>query len=168
MTIMDLDRMPVEEKRAKLFKCCGSKAWVEKMLNAPFSEDMIDLFDNAEDKWNECSEEDWKEAFNHHPQIGNTDSLPVDDPTADWAKNEQSKVDEAGEEIKQKLADANKQYKEKFGYIFVINASGKTAEEIYSQLMVRLQNSPEAEIEIAMAEQMGITRLRLEKLLQEE
>src|SRR3954468_22464250 len=113
MTIMDLDRMPDEEKRAKLFKCCGSSAWVEKMLTAPFSEDMIDLFDNAEDKWNECSEEDWKEAFNNHPQIGNIENLTSNDATADWARNEQSKVANASEEVKQKLAEANKQYKEK-------------------------------------------------------
>ena len=164
MTIMDFDRMSLEEKRAKLFKCCGSTAWVEKMLAAPFSEDMIDLFQNAEEKWNECSEEDWKEAFDYHPQIGNTDSLQSDD----WAKNEQSKVSTASDDIKQKLAEANRQYKEKFGYIFIINATNKSAEEILSELMVRMQNSAEAEIEIAMYEQLGITRIRLEKLLQEE
>jgi 2-oxo-4-hydroxy-4-carboxy-5-ureidoimidazoline decarboxylase len=169
MTIMHLDQMPLEEKRTHLFKCCGSKTWVEKMLTIFPVEDMIDLFQYAEEKWNECSEEDWKEAFDHHPQIGNINSLNAGDASgATWAKDEQSKVTEAGDDIKQKLAEANQQYKEKFGYIFIINATGKSAEEIYSQLMIRLQNSPETEIEIAMYEQLGITRLRLEKLLEEE
>ena len=169
MTIMKLDQMPVEEKRAQLFKCCGSKAWVEKMLPVFPVEDMIDLFQYAEEKWNECSEADWREAFDHHPQIGNIASLkPGDEASAAWAKSEQSKVAEANDDLKEQLAEANKLYKEKFGYIFIINATGKSAKEILASLQVRLQNSPETEIEIAMGEQVAITRLRLEKLLQEE
>ncbi|CAN5498178.1 hypothetical protein BH10BAC3_BH10BAC3_01960 [soil metagenome] len=169
MTIMHLDQMPVEEKRLQLFKCCGSKIWVEKMLPVFPVEDMIDLFQYAEDKWNECSEADWREAFDHHPQIGNTTtSHEEDNASAAWAKNEQLKVSDATDNVKKKLTEANKQYKEKFGYIFIINATGKTAEEILTQLMIRLQNNPETEIEIAMDEQLAITRLRLEKLLEEE
>ncbi len=159
--------MPAEEKKVNLLKCCGSTTWVNKMLEVPPSEDMIDLFQNAEQCWNECSEEDWKEAFNRHPQIGNPGNGGTENQSNDWASNEQAKVKDASQDIKQQLAEANQQYKEKFGYIFIINATGKSAEAMLAQLMVRLQNSPEAEIEIAMAEQMGITRIRLEKLLQE-
>ena len=169
MTIMDLDQMPVEEKRVQLFRCCGSSAWVEKMLSVFPVEDMIDLFQYAEDKWNECSEADWREAFDHHPQIGNsTTSHEEDKASAAWAKDEQSKINEAADDVKQKLTEANRRYKEKFGYIFIINATGKSAEEILAQLMVSMQNSPETEIDNAMYEQLGITRLRLEKLLEEE
>lgn len=168
MTISDLDKMPPEKLKAQLFKCCGSRAWVEKMLPVFPVEDLIDLFEYAEAKWNECTEDDWKEAFDHHPQIGNIDSFnEAGDASATWAKNEQAGVYNAGNEVKQQLAEANKLYKEKFGYIFIINATGKSAAEMLSALMVRLQNSPEAEIEIAMAEQAQITRIRLEKLLQQ-
>jgi len=169
MRISDLDHMPLPELKAQLFKCCGSTAWVEKMITVFPVEDLIDLFEYAETKWNECSESDWREAFEHHPQIGKVETLNADDQdSAAWAKAEQSKVYEASDEVKQKLADANKLYKEKFGYIFIINATGKSATEILTELMVRLQNNPETEIEIAMYEQVGITRIRLEKLLQEE
>jgi 2-oxo-4-hydroxy-4-carboxy-5-ureidoimidazoline decarboxylase len=167
MTIMEFNQMPLEEKKVNLFKVCGSAEWVNKMLEVPPSEDMIDLFQNAEQCWNECSESDWKEAFNHHPPIGSAAIHEEENTSADWARNEQAKVNDAPADIKQQLADANREYREKFGYIFIINATGKSAEAILAQLMVRLQNSPEAEIEIAMAEQMGITRIRLEKLLQE-
>jgi 2-oxo-4-hydroxy-4-carboxy-5-ureidoimidazoline decarboxylase len=166
---MDLDQMPLDEKRMQLFKCCGSKAWVEKMLTIFPVEDMIDLFQYAEEKWDECTEADWKEAFDHHPQIGSVESIkPADEASAAWAKSEQSQVAEANDDLKEQLAEVNKLYKEKFGYIFIINATGKSAKEILAALQVRLQNSPEAEIEIAMGEQVAITRLRLEKLLQEE
>jgi 2-oxo-4-hydroxy-4-carboxy-5-ureidoimidazoline decarboxylase len=169
MTIGDFDKMPLPELKEQLFRCCGSTAWVEKMVSVLPVEDMIDLFQYAEEKWNECTEADWKEAFDHHPQIGNTTTAHEEDKaSAAWAKDEQSKVADADENIKQKLTDANRQYREKFGYIFIINATGKSAEEILAELIIRLQNSPEAEIEIAMYEQVGITRLRLERLLQEE
>ena len=169
MRISDLDNTPLPELKAQLFKCCGSKAWVEKMVTVFPVEDLIDLFEYAEDKWNECTEEDWREAFEHHPQIGNVETLHAEDKdSAAWAQSEQSRVNDASGELKQKLADANKLYKEKFGYIFIMNATNKSAEEILTELMIRLQNNPETEIEIAMNEQLGITRIRLEKLLLEE
>ena len=116
MTIGDFDRMPPEKLKAQLFKCCGSNAWVEKMMRVLPVEDMIDLFQYAEEKWNECSEADWKEAFAQHPQIGDTANLKTgEDPSASWAMNEQAGVKDAGEDIKIKLADANREYLQKFG-----------------------------------------------------
>jgi 2-oxo-4-hydroxy-4-carboxy-5-ureidoimidazoline decarboxylase len=168
MTIADFDHMPVEELKAHLMKCCGSTAWVEKMVKVLPVDDMVDLFECAEEKWNECSEADWKEAFAHHPQIGNPASLEKEDETtALWAKEEQSGMSDSNADIKQQIAEANKAYLEKFGYIFIINATGKSATEIFTALEQRLQNSPEVEIDIAMTEQLAITKLRLEKLLDE-
>jgi 2-oxo-4-hydroxy-4-carboxy-5-ureidoimidazoline decarboxylase len=168
MTIADFDHMPIEELKAHLMKCCGSTAWVEKMVSVLPVEDMVDLFECAEEKWNECSEADWKEAFGHHPQIGDAATLRNEDEnTAAWAKAEQSGLSDADTGIKQQIAQANKDYFEKFGYIFIINATGKSAAEIFAALEQRLQNSPEVEIDIAMTEQLAITKLRLEKLLDE-
>jgi 2-oxo-4-hydroxy-4-carboxy-5-ureidoimidazoline decarboxylase len=168
MTIMDFDQMPAEEKRIKLLKCCGSTTWVSKMLAAPPAEDLIDLFENAEQKWYECSPDDWREAFDHHPQIGNVNSAKkTNEGTVAWAKNEQAGAGNATDEIKKQLAEGNLLYKEKFGYIFIINATGKTAAEMLAALQQRFQNNALEEIEIAAAEQLAITKIRLEKLLQE-
>ena len=166
MTIMDLDQMPVEEKRVQLFRCCGSSAWVEKMLSVFPVEDMIDLFQYAEDKWNECSEADWREAFDHHPQIGNsTTSHEEDKASAAWAKDEQSKINEAADDVKQKLTEANRRYKEKFGYIFIIFATGKSAAEMLRILQDRSTNDHDEELVIAIGEQLKITIQRFKKLL---
>lgn len=168
MTISDFDKMPLPELKAHLLKCCGSTAWVEKMIAILPVDDMVDLLECADEKWDECSENDWKEAFAQHPEIGDTKSIKPGESAEAWAKNEQSKVSEATDDVKQQIAEGNRLYKEKFGYIFIINATGKTAREILASLQVRLQNNPETEIEIAMGEQIAITKIRLEKLLKDE
>ena len=124
-----------------------------------------DLLD-AEDQWYECSEADWLDAFTHHPKIGDVESLKKKfASTANWASGEQSGVDKASEEIIKALAEANRLYEEKFGYIFIVCATGRSAEEMLGLLHARLLHDPETEIEIAADEQNKITKLRLEKLL---
>jgi len=165
MTIAEFDHLDAEQKRKFLFQCCGSTAWVEKMLTIPPAEDLIDLFEDAEEKWYECNEKDWKEAFSQHPKIGDIDSLKEKfDSAAEFAKDEQSSAKEASTQVLQSLATANKQYEKKFGYIFIVSAAGKSADEMLGILTARLNNSEEQEIKIAMEEQNKITRLRLEKL----
>jgi 2-oxo-4-hydroxy-4-carboxy-5-ureidoimidazoline decarboxylase len=165
MTIAGFDHLDTERKKEILTQCCGSSAWVKKMLTIPPAEDLIDLFEDAEEKWYECKEEDWKEAFSHHPKIGDLNSLKEKfASTADFAEAEQSSVKEAPENVLQSLAEGNRAYEKKFGYIFIVSAAGKSAEEMLGMLTARLNNSPEEEIKIAMEEQSKITRLRLEKL----
>ena len=157
--------MNIEKKRKILEQCCGSSAWVEKMLTIPPAEDLIDLFEDAEEKWYECKEEDWREAFSHHPKIGDLNSTKEKfASTADFAAGEQSSVGDASEKVLQLLAEANAAYEKKFGYIFIVSAAGKSAEEMLGMLTARFNNKPEEEIKIAMEEQNKITRLRLEKI----
>lgn len=135
------------------------------MLTAFPVEDLVDLEECAVEKWYECTEEDWKEAFENHPQIGDIDSLKEKfASTAEWAAGEQSGVTESTQEVLQNLAEGNKLYKEKFGYIFIVCATGKSADEMLSMLEERLPNTPEEEIEIAAEEQNKITKIRLEKI----
>ncbi len=165
MTIAEFDRLPTEKKRELLFQCCGSHTWVDKMLSVFPFEDLVDLEESADEKWYECTEEDWKEAFEHHPQIGDINLLKEKFAnTAEWAAGEQSGVSNTSDEVLQNLAEGNKLYKEKFGYIFIVSATGKSAEEILIILELRLPNSPEEEIKIAAEEQNKITKIRLEKL----
>jgi len=169
MTIAEFDHLPVEKRRELLFQCCGSHKWVDKMLSVFPVEDLVDLEECADEKWYECTEDDWKEAFEQHPQIGDIDLLKEKfSPTADWAATEQSGVNESSEEILKNLAEGNKLYKDRFGYIFIVCATGKSAEEMLSMLEERLPNSPEEEIKIAAEEQNKITKIRLEKLFEIE
>jgi 2-oxo-4-hydroxy-4-carboxy-5-ureidoimidazoline decarboxylase len=165
MTIAEFDHFDVEEKKKLLLSCCGSTTWVNKMLAALPVEDLVDLLEIAEEQWYACHEADWREAFSQHPQIGDLESLKEKfSGTAQWAEGEQASVKQASEQTLEQLAEGNQVYKERFGYIFIVNATGKSADEMLNILNQRLYNNPDVEIQIAMEEQLKITKLRLEKL----
>ena len=157
-----LDKNKLEEE---LLRCCGSRAWVNKML-AFFPIDGFEkLLKIAEEKWYQCSEKDWKEAFTQHPKIGDIESLKKKfATTANWASREQAGATNASQETLEALAEGNQSYENKFGYIFIVCATGKSAEEMLGMLESRLLNEPKDEIRIAAAEQNKITKIRLEKL----
>jgi 2-oxo-4-hydroxy-4-carboxy-5-ureidoimidazoline decarboxylase len=167
MTLHEFNILSKEQLNAALMKCCGSSAWVNKMLPFIPADDMIELLEDAEEQWWQCNEDDWKEAFRQHPKIGDVESLTKKfASTAQWASGEQSGVQVASKETIEALAEGNRLYEEKFGYIFIVCATGKTAEEMLELLQVRLKNRPEEEIQIAADEQSKITKLRIEKLLE--
>jgi len=163
MTIAEFDHLNKETKRKLLYQCCASTAWVEKMLTVPPAEDLIDLFEDAEEKWYECKEEDWKEAFSNDAKSGDLDSL--DRPFYSTFRNDQQSSTKATPEVLQSLANAKNAYEKKFGYVFIID-TGKSPDEILGMLRARLSNKPEEEIKIAMDEQNKITRIRLGKLFE--
>ncbi len=166
MTLHDLNTLPIQQLKEELFKCCGSSAWVNRMVPFFPAEDLVEVLEDAEEEWYKCNREDWKEAFAHHPKIGDVGSLKNNfASTAQWASSEQSRVNMASGETIQALMKANEEYEKKFGYIFIVSAAGKSAEEILGMLHSRLINNPEDEIEIAADEQNKITKLRLEKLV---
>ena len=166
MTLHDLNMLPVDQRKRELMKCCGSSAWVQRMLPFFPAEDLVEILEDAEEQWFKCSREDWKEAFSHHPRIGDIKSSEKKfASTAEWASGEQSAVKAASPETIQALAKANEEYEKKFGFIFIVCATGKSAEEMLGLLSARLLNSPEQEIEIAADEQNKITKLRLQKLV---
>ena len=169
MTLPELNKLPVPELKHALLKCCGSGAWVEKIsAEFPF-DDVEQLIYRAEVNWYACDETDWREAFEHHPKIGDISSLKSRfATTADWAQGEQSSLEQAPDSVIEELALENRKYEEKFGYIFIVCATGKSATEMLSLLKERLVYSPEAEIKNAMIEQSKITRIRLKKLLADE
>jgi 2-oxo-4-hydroxy-4-carboxy-5-ureidoimidazoline decarboxylase len=167
MTLHDLNTLPKPQLRQELMKCCGSTTWVERIMTFFPIEDLVELLEDAEEQWFKCSPEDWKEAFSYHPRIGDLDSLKKKfASTANWAMGEQSGTSTASEETIQALAKGNTEYEAKFGYIFIVCATGKSAAEMLANLQSRLTNDPKEEIEIAADEQNKITRLRLEKLLE--
>lgn len=167
MTLHEFNILPKLQLVEELTRCCSSKAWVERMLPFIPAEDMVELLEDAEQQWWLCSEKDWREAFSHHPRIGDINSLKEKfASTAEWAGEEQKEVGNASLEILEELKKANEEYEKKFGYTFIVCASGRSAAEILSILHTRLQNSAEVEIEVAADEQNSITKLRLQKLLE--
>jgi 2-oxo-4-hydroxy-4-carboxy-5-ureidoimidazoline decarboxylase len=136
------------------------------MMSYPPPANLNDIILNAEHAWSECTESDWLEAFSHHPKIGDVSALREKfATTADWASKEQSGTKNASEGILSELADLNNRYEQRFGFIFIVCATGKTAGEMLDLLKSRIHNTRDAEIRIAAAEQLKITKLRLRKLL---
>ena len=166
MSLASLNGLPINELRQELTKCCGSGKWVEKMCSVFPVPDAVTLFNEAEKKWFECTEDDWLHAFRHHPKIGDAKSLKGRFPeTGGFSEKEQAAVKAAPGETLEALAHANTVYEKKFGFIFIVFASGKSAEEMLSILQARLNNTREDEIKTAMQEQQKITALRLKKIL---
>ncbi|GAC1592604.1 MAG: 2-oxo-4-hydroxy-4-carboxy-5-ureidoimidazoline decarboxylase [Hymenobacter sp.] len=167
MTLAELNRLPRPALAEALQKCCGSTAWVENMHAAFPVSDVETLMDEANTQWNKLSEADWREAFTHHPKIGgDVEGLRAKfASTSTWAEGEQASVKQASPATLAALAAHNEDYERRFGYIFIVCATGKTADELLALLQARLSNQPEEEIRIAAAEQNKITRLRLEKIL---
>jgi 2-oxo-4-hydroxy-4-carboxy-5-ureidoimidazoline decarboxylase len=154
------------EKATETFrKCCGSENWAKQMAHArPFSSE-TELQNRAEDSWKKLSTDDWMQAFDAHPKIGDIESLKKKyGATKGWSENEQSGVNGADEQVINDLAAYNQNYEQKFGYIFIVCATGKSAGEMLSILKDRIVNSPDRELTNAIEEQKKITRIRLEKL----
>lgn len=167
MTIDDLNSLSEDEAFDQFMLCCGSSAWAKKMvLHRPYSSKR-ELIKKGEDTWNhELDSSDWLEAFSAHPKIGDLGSLRKKyASTKKWAEGEQEGAANAPEEVLKKLASGNEVYENKFGYIFIVCATGKAAEEMLHILESRLDNAPQKEIAIATEEQQKITEIRLEKLL---
>jgi 2-oxo-4-hydroxy-4-carboxy-5-ureidoimidazoline decarboxylase len=152
--------------RAALTRCCGAQRWVAGMLAAhPFASDEA-LFACAERIWSGLARADYIEAFSHHPRIGeDLAALRARFAgSAAWASQEQAGVADADAATLEALAENNRRYLARFGYIFIVCASGKSAAEMSQLLLARLDNEPDEELAIAAHEQARITRLRLEKL----
>ncbi len=166
LTIAELDALPRGEAAETLRACCGSAAWVEAMLaRRPFGSRGA-LIAAADETAAALSEQDWLEAFARHPRIGErTAARPTSRTAGEWSSDEQAAATAVDVTVQRRLAALNAEYAERFGFIFIICASGRSGEEILSALERRLPNDPHTELAIAAGEQRAITRLRLEKLL---
>lgn len=158
-----IDRASPAEARALLRACCGATRWVERMLaRRPFGcRDALQQA--ARDEWWALSADDWREAFSHHPKIGDREALGARFAgTRDLSENEQAGVTSAPEAVLDALAEGNRAYEGRFGYIFIVCATGKSADEMLALLHERLHHDPQAEIRIAAEEQAKITAIRLD------
>ena len=164
--IEKLNNLSKENQKIELEKCCGSTKWIQSMIDsAPYS-NKGELHENCDRIWAACAEQDYLQAFSHHPQIGDIESLKIKfASTSNWASNEQKGASQASDEILKQLKSGNDAYLEKFGFIFIVCATGKTAKQMLDLLNQRLPNNRNEELLIAAEEQNKITHLRLDKLL---
>ena len=163
-SLATLNTLAPPRAEAALLACCGSARWARRMVQRRPFEDAADLLADAAAIWSELVPEDWREAFSKHPQIGEKPQQEAARERA-WSEQEQSAADAASERTQAALAEANTDYQQRFGYIFIVCATGKTAEEMLANLRQRLQNDADTELRVAADEQRKITELRLQRLL---
>ena len=158
--------LPAGEAETELLQCCGSEDWARIMIAArPFA-NFDELSAKAEQVWWSIASSDWLEAFHSHPRIGEKKAAAAtSDQSKRWSEAEQAAVSTAAEETLRELAKLNSQYEEKFGYIFIVCATGKGSDEMLAMLRARLENPAGQELRNAAAEQDRITQLRLKKLI---
>jgi 2-oxo-4-hydroxy-4-carboxy-5-ureidoimidazoline decarboxylase len=151
--------------REAFLRCCGSRRWAEQMtVCRPFSSEQ-NLKQTAQQLWRALPRSDWLEAFTAHPRIGDLETIKKRfAATADLASQEQAGVAGASQAVFAALADLNRKYEARFGYLFIVCARGKSAAEMLALMQERLQNNPENELRIAAGEQEKITLLRLEHI----
>ncbi len=166
MNIQSLNTLPIDQANHLFLQCCTSEKWIEKMVaSRPFT-DSNSLRDTADNIWKHLSEKDYLQAFEGHPKIGDVGSLKAKYANSkELASGEQSGASSATDEIIAELANSNSEYEEKYGFIFIVCATGKSAREMLALLQGRLNNDRQKELKIASEEQRKIFHLRLEKLL---
>lgn len=168
MTVDELNALP-HDRAAELFTaCCGAHRWVFEMIRRRPYSSVDDVIDVANEAWRATTERDWREAFDHHPRIGESRSATqTDRQAASWSAGEQSGAVSADANAKRELAAVNAEYEARFGHIYLVCASGRSADELLAIARSRLGNDAETELRVAAEEQRQIMELRLQKLLAE-
>lgn len=172
LTLDELNSLSSVAAARVLHACGGNRRWVDAMLaRRPFAS-VAAVLDACDVAWRDTGPNDWREAFAGHPRIGeriSDDRGPEhrgpEDRGPNWAAAEQSEVAAADAAKRAALAEANREYEERFGHIFLVSASGKGATELLALMRRRMRNAPDEELAVAGDELRKIARLRLEKLL---
>jgi OHCU decarboxylase len=161
-----LDAMLPGQAADALLACCGSPAWAQRMVaRRPFGTPEA-LLAAADAVWGELGRDEWLAAFRAHPEIGGAKAEAAQGASAQaWSAEEQAGARDAAASTREALAEANRAYRERFGHLYIVCATGRSAEEMLALCRARLGNDPQRELEVAGEEQRKITRLRLEKLL---
>ena len=162
-----LNELPEPEATAEFLKCCGSRTWAQRMTESrPFA-NLEELHKRATELWWSVESADWLEAFRSHPKIGGKKATAeVSRQSQSWSSQEQSEIARADVSTLGELARLNREYEEKFGYIFIVCATGKSSEEMLAILKSRIGSVPNDELRVAAAEQAKITEIRLRKLME--
>ena len=163
MDLDELNALPAEAAEAALLDCCASPAWAADVAAARPYDDVETLLMTADDVWWAQPPEEWLQAFAAHPRIG--ERREGDDHHSRWSRTEQSGAADARRAVLDALAECNGAYEERFGRVYLVFATGKSAEEMLALCNERLDNDPTDELIVAAGEQARITALRLRRLV---
>ena len=160
------NRLSIEEAVKEILPCCGSQTWASGVAaQRPFPDEAT-LLAVSDETWRNLAEADWMEAFRTHPRIGESRApQSVSTQSANWSTGEQQNVTAAGDAVKIALAEANREYEQRFRHIFIVCATGKSGPEILEDLRRRLQNDQATELHETIEQQRQITHIRLRKWL---
>jgi 2-oxo-4-hydroxy-4-carboxy-5-ureidoimidazoline decarboxylase len=180
-TLARWNRLPAVDAENEILPCCGSRAWARGLASHRPIADEAALLAASDEVWRALNESDWLEAFRSHPRIGETRAAhavgerSVGERSSAWSAQEQSgvssgvhnkaQVHDKADAVKIALAAANREYEKRFGRIFIVCATGKSAAEMLAILRRRMQNSAAAELVEAAEQQRQITQIRLRKWL---
>ena len=163
-TLETWNRLEQETAAQVILPCNGSLAWAIGVVNLSPFDTPEELFAASDKVWLTLPEEDWQQAFDSHPRIGEHKAKAATAQSLKWSAGEQSAAnpDTATQEA---LSSANREYEQKFGRIFIVCATGKSAAEMLSILQARLVNDRVTELKEAAEQQRQITQIRLRKWL---
>ena len=166
MDLSWLNGLGPSEACDEFLKCCGSLEWARRMTGSRPFKSPEELQTRASEIWWTLDRYDWLEAFRSHPKIGGSKTEgKVSDQSRAWSGEEQSGVKSGSEQVLGELATLNRQYDDKFGFIFIVCATGKSSDEMLAILKSRLAHDAETELRNAASEQEKITAIRLRKLV---
>ena len=165
LTLAALNALPPSDAERELLACCGSRAWARIVAEGRPYADIETLIDASDRAWSSLTPDDWVEAFATHPRIGERTPATAATRERGWSEREQSRAQAGDAAVLAELAIANAEYEDRFGHVFLICATGKSADEILANARARLHNDPQRELLVAAEEQRRITHLRLRRLL---
>jgi|SRR5579862_6913481 len=150
-----------------MLACCGARRWASDMVALRPIENVANLSDTADRVWATMTEADWLEAFACHPRIGERKAAHAEGKSVAWSQQEQSSVATAKMALLDELTEGNAKYEEKFGFTYIVCATGKSGEEMLAILKRRLGNERAEELREAAEQQRQIMQIRLGKWLVE-
>jgi OHCU decarboxylase len=164
LTLEQLNLLHESQAERRLLACCGSRAWARGVAAGRPYYSFTELLATSDRVWSQLTPDDWREAFARHPRIGDS-SASARNTAEHWSEREQARARSGNAATLAELAELNAEYEDRFGHVFLICATAKTADQILDRARERLNNDPETELRIAAEEQRLITHLRLRKLL---
>ncbi|HEY6413748.1 MAG TPA: 2-oxo-4-hydroxy-4-carboxy-5-ureidoimidazoline decarboxylase [Edaphobacter sp.] len=159
--------LDAESATREILPCCGSQAWAAALTtNRPLANE-AELLAASNAIWLSLPETAWQEAFDSHPRIGQKHAqTQATEESLRWSSQEQQAALSEDASAKLAMEEANHRYEQRFGRIFIVCASGKSASEILSILEARMNNDPQTELHEAAEQQRQITQLRLHRWLE--
>ena len=163
LSLAVLNDLPRDAARARLRGCCAAGRWVDRVVDGRPHASLEELQSASDDVFRDLEPDDLEEAMRAHPRIG--ERVEGADAESAWSRREQAAVADADRSVEAALHEGNVRYESRFGHVFLIFASDRSAEQMLAALHQRLDNDRDTEWAVIAEELRKITRLRLQRLV---